>query len=133
MEHVFEQAKDLHVKSVIFYANPTDGKLYEDASFLIQAAESDAFDLFKKGLLVVNINGINYVPVCMNGKLVRTICKTGGIAAEFSDTKTYALNDYVQYSGEQYKCKTAISVAAPWDSSKWDKVETLDFISFQVK
>ena len=133
MTHVFEQAKDLHVKSVIFYANPTDGKLYEEHSFLTQADRYDAYDLFRKGLLIVNLNGINYVPVCMDGNHVRIICKTGGIAAEFNDTETYALNDYVQYFGEQYKCKTAISVAAAWDSSKWDKVETLDFISFEVK
>ena len=133
MEHIFEQAKDLHVKSVILYGNPTDGNLYEDESFLIQVAAPKAFDLFSKGLLLVLVYGIIHVPVCMADGYVRIIWKTGGIAALFSSTKTYALNDYVQYSGEQYKCKTAISVAAPWDSSKWDKVETLDFISFKVK
>ena len=130
MDYIFEQAKDLHVKSVIFYGNPNDGKLYEDDAFLIQANVDKAFDLFTKGLLLVFVDGIFHVPVCIVGHDVRIIWKTGGIAALFSSTKTYALNDYVRYFGEQYKCKTAISVAEPWDSSKWDKVETLDFISF---
>ena len=133
MDYIFEQAKDLHVKSVIFYGNPNDGKLYEDESFLIQVDMDKALDLFNKGLLLVLVDDIIHVPVCIVDDYVRIIWKTGGIAPLFSSTKTYALNDYVQYSGEQYKCKTAISVAAPWDSSKWDKVETLDFISFKVK
>ena len=130
MDYIFEQAKDLHVKSVIFYGNPNDGKLYEDDAFLIQVDMDKAFDLFSKGLLLVLVGDIIHVPVCIVDDYVRIIWKTGGFAALFSSTKTYALNDYVQYSGEQYKCKTAISVAEPWDSSKWDKVETLDFISF---
>lgn len=133
MERFFEQAKDLHVKSVIFYGNPTDGKLYEDDSFLIPADMEKALDLFSKGLLLVLVDGIFLVPVSMDDGYVRVIWKTGGIAPLFSNTKTYALNDYVQYFGEQYKCKTAISVAAAWDSSKWDKVETLDFISFETR
>ena len=132
MDHIFEQAKDLHVKSVIFYGNPNDGNLYEDHAFLIRAQMHKAFDLFSKGLLLVFVDGSFHVPVCIVDNYVRIIWKTGGITPLFSSTKTYALNDYVQYSGEQYKCKTAISVAAPWDSSKWDKVETLDFISFQI-
>ena len=46
----------------------------------------------------------------------------GAIAPKFSTSSTYAVGDYVQYEGEIYKCKTAVSTAGSWDASKWDKV-----------
>lgn len=48
-------------------------------------------------------------------------------APEFSATKTYAVGDYVTHAESEgaaklYKCKTAISTAGEWDSSKWDEI-----------
>ena len=47
-----------------------------------------------------------------------------GIDAEaFDASKTYAVGDVVTYQNKTYKCKTAISTAAAWDSTKWDEIE----------
>lgn len=41
---------------------------------------------------------------------------------EFSASKTYAVGDYVTHNDLIYKCKTAITTAASWDSTKWDEI-----------
>lgn len=50
-------------------------------------------------------------------------------ADAFSATSTYAVGDYVTYTTagtpnvtKTYRCKTAITTAAAWDSTKWDEV-----------
>lgn len=45
----------------------------------------------------------------------------GTDAPDFSTSKTYAVGDYVTYSGTVYKCKTAITTAGAWDATKWDE------------
>ena len=44
------------------------------------------------------------------------------IAPLFSTSSTYAVGDYVIYSGQLYRCTTAITTAAAWDASKWAAV-----------
>lgn len=39
----------------------------------------------------------------------------------FSTTKTYAVGDYVVHDLKLYRCKTAITSAGAWNSSKWDE------------
>lgn len=46
------------------------------------------------------------------------------MAEAFSTTKTYAVGDEVSYSGDNYRCKTAIETAGAWDSSKWNKLDS---------
>lgn len=46
-------------------------------------------------------------------------------AIEFNENSTYAIGDYVEYSGCIYQCKTAIITAGAWDSSKWDQITVL--------
>lgn len=47
-------------------------------------------------------------------------------ADDFSATSTYAVGDKVTYQNKLYVCKTAISTAAAWDSTKWNKVSDTD-------
>ena len=41
------------------------------------------------------------------------------LAPAFSTTSTYAVGDEVSYEGNNYRCKTAIETAGPWDATKW--------------
>ena len=43
-------------------------------------------------------------------------------ADDFDATSTYAVGDAVAHEGKLYICKTAISTAAAWDATKWDKI-----------
>lgn len=45
------------------------------------------------------------------------------VAAEYDNTKTYAVGDYVIYNTQLYKCKTAITSAETWTVAHWDAVE----------
>lgn len=45
------------------------------------------------------------------------------VAAEYDNTKTYAVGDYVIYNTQLYKCKTAITSAETWTATHWDAVE----------
>ena len=61
-----------------------------------------------------------------NGNLVFDEAEAGLNASQFFEkfdaTKTYEIGDAVSYDGKFYLCKTAISTAGAWDSTKW--VET---------
>lgn len=50
----------------------------------------------------------------------------GIVASTFSTSSTYEVGDYVLYNHTLYRCKTAISAAGAWDSSKWDATKTQD-------
>lgn len=41
------------------------------------------------------------------------------LALPFSSTSTYLIGEFATNSGHVYECKTAISTAGAWDSSKW--------------
>lgn len=41
------------------------------------------------------------------------------LAPAFSTTSTYTVGDEVSYEGNNYRCKTAIETAGPWDATKW--------------
>lgn len=40
-------------------------------------------------------------------------------ASQYSSAQTYAVGDYAVYSHKIYRCKTAVSTAEAFDSSKW--------------
>lgn len=44
------------------------------------------------------------------------------IADDYDNTQTYAIGDYVIYSGVLYKCITAVSSAESFDNTKWNAV-----------
>lgn len=53
----------------------------------------------------------------------------GDIASTYSSSSTYAVGDYVLYSGQLYRCTTAISTAEAWTSAKWTAVALGDDVS----
>lgn len=48
------------------------------------------------------------------------------IADEYDDTSTYNVDEYVIYEGVLYKCTTAVTVAEPFDNTKWTAVLVTD-------
>ena len=48
------------------------------------------------------------------------------IADEYDDTFTYNVDEYVIYEGVLYKCTTAVTVAEPFDNTKWTAVLVTD-------
>ena len=57
---------------------------------------------------------------------------TGIVASTFSTSSTYAVGDYVLCNHALYRCKTAISSAGAWDSSKWDAVKTQNIFTGSI-
>lgn len=51
----------------------------------------------------------------------------------YDKTKTYAVDEIVIQDGLLYKCKTAITTAEEFDSSKWEKISILDNMLFFEK
>ena len=50
-----------------------------------------------------------------------------GIADPYDTAATYAVDDVVTYNGQRYRCTTAVTVAEPFDVTKWtgEDVETV--------
>ena len=54
--------------------------------------------------------------------LDQALRKILGLNAEtFSTTKTYAVGDYVVHNLKLYRCKSAVTTAGAWNSSKWEE------------
>ena len=41
----------------------------------------------------------------------------------FSDSATYAVDEYCIYNDKLYKCVTAITTAGAWDATKWEQTQ----------
>ena len=48
------------------------------------------------------------------------------IAEEYDNTQTYAVDDYVIYDGDLYKCTTAVTSAEDFDPTKWTQTVASD-------
>lgn len=55
--------------------------------------------------------------------------KPGYFADSFSTSSTYAVDDYVMYNNQLYRCTTAVTTAGAWDSTKWTAAVLGDEIS----
>ena len=51
---------------------------------------------------------------------------SGVLAADYSTSKTYAVGDYVYYSGDLYRCTTAITTAEAWTAGHWTAAKLAD-------
>lgn len=54
---------------------------------------------------------------------------SGVLASTYSSSATYAVGDYVYYSGSLYRCTTAITTAEAWTSGHWTQVALADDVS----
>ena len=53
-------------------------------------------------------------------------CANQNLAPEFSESSTYAVDDYVIYQDDLYQCTTAVSTAGSWDNTKWTRTQITD-------
>lgn len=58
-----------------------------------------------------------------NGRYYEGSFEDANIAYAYDATETYSVGDLVIYEGALYKCKTAVSTAEAFDSTKWDEVK----------
>ncbi len=85
MEKIYEQLKDLHIKTFIIYGKAADGKIYEEAAYTHQVKQADLEDMFMKGLVLVHVDTATYcAPVKIAANKVYTL------ATETADSKTVA-------------------------------------------
>ena len=70
-------------------------------------------DLNKLGRVKLPSNTV-YALIDVDGRAI--------IAPNFSTSGTYGVGDHVIYGDNLYRCKSAISSAGAWDSTKWDQV-----------
>ena len=47
------------------------------------------------------------------------------VAAVFSESQTYNVGEYVTHNNHLFRCKTAITTAGAWDSTKWTSVKAM--------
>lgn len=66
MEKIYEQAKDLHVRSLVVYGKASDHTLWADADFEAVLVAADVLDAFNKGMLVINDDDAMKRPVAVN-------------------------------------------------------------------
>lgn len=68
MEKIFEQSKDLHVRSVIVFGD-SDGNLWanEDPNFPISLDPVEVMDAFEKGMLVIKNDNSFERPISATG------------------------------------------------------------------
>ena len=50
------------------------------------------------------------------------------LASAYDNTSTYSIGDFVIYNNTLYRCKTNVSTAENFDSSKWTSVKVSDYI-----
>ena len=91
MEKIYDDAKDVHVRCSVLYANADDGCLYYDSAYTEKIMDDDLKEAFIKNLLIV-FNGVYYIPSCFN--------ESPGTGYAFV-TVTADGVDYNFYSGEK--------------------------------
>lgn len=74
--------------------------------------------------ITFNAFGNKTVSNAVNGKT-----DLSAIADIYDSSETYAVDDFVMYQGELYKCITAVTSAESFDSSKWQGGTVSDFFS----
>lgn len=108
----FVGANTLPCQAEIFYQDNLKDKLRFSAEVIdnkvTSLSSSSTNDQYPSALCMWNVD--------------QALRKILGLDVEtFSTSQTYAVGDYVVYNLKLYRCKTAISSAGAWDSSKWDE------------
>ena len=71
--------------------------------------------------------GLLGTQVSQNTTKLGTKIDSNAIAEPYDTAATYSVGDVVTYSGQRYRCTTAVTVAEPFDATKWtgEDVETV--------
>lgn len=108
------------------------------SSTAIYIKVTDLVDLYTGGsstYIDVTIDGSNVITATLNATAIALLNKADTavqpdvIAAAFSTASTYALGDYVMYSGKLYECTTAVTTAGAWNAGNWTESKVMT--SFQ--
>ena len=108
------------------------------SSTAIYIKVTDLVDLYTGGsstYIDVTIDGSNVITASLNATAIALLNKADSavqpdvIASAFSTTSTYALGDYVMYSGKLYECTTAVTTAGAWNAGNWTESKVMT--SFQ--
>lgn len=84
------------------------------------AASSDVVDL---------VNRINAATATIPASYTTLL---NAVAGDYSDTKTYAVKDFVWYNGHLYRCTTAITTAETWTAAHWNQVVLSDALNQDI-
>ena len=72
-------------------------------------------------MALIDLNGLGY----FKGK------ENAMIAGTYSASNTYAVGDYVYYSGTLYRCTTAITTAEAWTAAHWTAAKLAEDVTAQ--
>lgn len=79
---------------------------------------------------MVNGFNINGKPILYNYDSLGNKLEKTSIAEEYSNIKTYDVNEYVIYNGKMYRCKQKILKGESFNSTKWDKCSVGSELSY---
>lgn len=88
MNHIFEDAKDLHVRGTYIYKKTGETKAYADSGCTSQLTTSELKDVYLKGA-VINDAGVLYKPVAL--KIASDIATVTYVTADKTTATTAVL------------------------------------------
>lgn len=93
----------------------------------VQTAQGTADTANGKGDTALEQIGITNTNVSQLTTRVGNKFDSVGIADPYDTAATYSVGDVVTYNGQRYRCTTAVTVAEPFDVTKWtgEDVETV--------
>lgn len=97
MNHIFEKANDVHVRSTLVYVKSADEYAYADAAKTVKISAVDLKDIFEKGMIIVD-GTKEYSPVSFSlDATVGTVTyvKTNGTTQTTADLATLVSVEHV--------------------------------------
>ena len=93
----------------------------------VQTAQGTANTANGKGDTALEQIGLTNTAVSQLTTRVGNKFDSVGIADPYDTAATYSVGDVVTYNGQRYRCTTAVTVAEPFDVTKWtgEDVETV--------
>lgn len=88
MTHIYEDAKDLHIRGTYIYKKTSETKAYADAAFTQQLTTSELKEIYMKGA-VIDVAGVLYKPVAL--KIASNIATVTYVTADTTTATTAVL------------------------------------------
>lgn len=96
MSHIYEQAKDVHVRATYVYAKAGDAYAYSDSDNTVKIKAAELKEIFDKGAIVV-AGAVEYKPVSLGvdaGVATMTYVKTDADTATTAVLATLVSEEY---------------------------------------